>query len=45
MANEIFKMAFLVKKTKFAVSDPSLTEQELNKKTALYFRSLSENKK
>lgn len=44
-ANEMFKAAFLVKKTRFAEQNPHLTEEELNKKTALYFRELAERSK
>lgn len=44
-ANEIFKMAFLIKKAKFSSSDPNLTDSQLNQKTALYFRKISEKNK
>lgn len=44
-ANEMFKAAFLVKKTRFAQENPHLTEDELNKMTALYFRKLAEQNK
>ncbi len=43
-ADEMFKAAFILKKTRFADEDPQLSEQELNKKTAEYFRSLGEKK-
>ena len=41
MANEMFKAAFLVKKTKFKKESPKATEAEILKKTALYFANLS----
>lgn len=34
----------LIKKAKFSSSDPTLTDSQLNQKTALYFRKLSEKK-
>lgn len=42
-ANEMYKAAFTVKKQKFAQENPKLTEAELNRKTAEYFRHLAEN--
>lgn len=44
-ANEMFKAAFLVKKTRFAEQNPHLTDEEINKKTAQYFRELAERDK
>lgn len=44
-ANEMFKAAFLVKKTRFSQENPHLSEEELNKMTALYFRRLAEQNK
>jgi len=40
-ANEMFKSAFLIKKARFAEQEPSLSETELNQKTANYFKNLS----
>lgn len=39
-ANAMFKEAFLVKKTRFAKENPFLSESEINKLTADYFRNL-----
>ncbi|MGZ3775083.1 MAG: hypothetical protein ACXVCY_18935 [Pseudobdellovibrionaceae bacterium] len=44
-ANEMFKAAFPVKKTRFAQENPNLSEEEINKMTALYFRKLAEENK
>ena len=44
-ANEMFKTAFLVKKTKFSTHDSSLSDAELNKKTADYFKKINTVKK
>ena len=38
--NAMFKEAFMVKKTKFAKENPTLSETEINKMTAEYFKSL-----
>jgi hypothetical protein len=43
-ANEMFKTAFLVKKTKFSLENPKLNESEIMKITALYFKNLNEKK-
>jgi hypothetical protein len=43
-ANEMWKNAFLVKRTRFARENPGLSEAELNQMTANYFRKLSESK-
>lgn len=43
-ANEMFKDAFAMKRMRFAEANPDLSEEELNKKTAEYFRKLSEKK-
>ena len=43
-ANEMWKNAFVVKKTRFANENPQLSEDELNKITAAYFRKMSESK-
>jgi hypothetical protein len=40
MANQMFKDAFLVKKTRFSHEHPELSDIELNKMTANYFRNL-----
>jgi hypothetical protein len=42
-ANQMFKDAFLVKKSRFAVENPQLSEQEIYKMTADYFRNLPDN--
>ena len=44
-ANEMYKDAFLVKKTRFALQHPSLSDEQLNKMTALYFRKIAEAKR
>ena len=43
-ANQMFKDAFLVKKTRFSHLHPELSDQELHKLTAEYFRKLNEAK-
>ena len=43
-ANQMFKDAFLVKKTRFAHLYPELSDSELHKMTAEYFRRLNESK-
>ena len=43
-ANEMWKDAFLVKKTKFASENPGLSDEELTKMTAAYFRKMGESK-
>ena len=43
-ANEMWKDAFLIKKTRFATENPGLSDEELTKMTAAYFRKLSERK-
>jgi hypothetical protein len=43
MANQMFKDAFLVKKTRFSHLHPELSEQELHKMTAEYFRNLPDS--
>ncbi len=42
MADQMFKDAFLIKKTRFSHLHPNLTEKELTKMTADYFRNLNE---
>jgi hypothetical protein len=42
-ANEMYKAAFIVKKQKFTQENPKLSDAELNRKTADYFRRLAEN--
>jgi hypothetical protein len=44
-ANEMFKTAFQVKKSRIRTLNPELSDEDLNKKTALYFRNLSESQK
>jgi len=44
MANQMFKDAFLVKKTRFSHLHPELDDDHLNKMTANYFRKLNEEK-
>jgi hypothetical protein len=39
-ANEMYKMAFLVKKNKFSREFPKLTESEILQKTMKYFKEL-----
>lgn len=39
-ANAMFKDAFLVKRTRFAKENPGLTDTEIDKMTAEYFRNL-----
>lgn len=39
-ANAMFKNAFLMKKTRFAKENPSLSENEVDKMTADYFLHL-----
>ena len=43
MANEMFKAAFSVKKQKFHLKFPKLSEVELHKMTIAYFVELPEN--
>ena len=42
-ANEMFKTAFAVKKTQFLSQNPELSDAEITKKTAEYFKKLSES--
>lgn len=42
MADQMFKDAFLVKKTRFSHLHPELSDEELNKMTANYFKKLNE---
>ncbi len=44
LANQMFKDAFIVKKTRFSHLNPHLTDDELHKMTAEYFRKLNEEK-
>lgn len=44
LADQMFKDAFLVKKTRFFHIHPELSEEELQKMTAEYFRRLNEEK-
>jgi hypothetical protein len=41
-ADQMFKDAFLVKKTRFSHLHPHLSDEELTKMTAEYFRRLNE---
>ena len=43
MANTMFKEAFLVKRTRFAKENPHLSEFEIDKMTANYFRNLPDD--
>lgn len=45
LADQMFKDAFLVKKTRFSHLYPDLSDEELQKMTANYFRKLNEEKK
>jgi len=42
MADQMFKDAFLVKKTRFSHLHPELTDEEHTKMTANYFKKLNE---
>ena len=44
MADQMFKDAFLVKKTRFSHLHPHLSNEELHKLTVEYFRKLNEEK-
>ncbi len=44
-ADQMFKDAFLVKKTRFSHLYPHLSDQELQKATAEYFKNLNEKKR
>jgi len=43
MANQMFKDAFLVKKTRFSHLHPQLADEELHKMTVEYFRNLPDD--
>ncbi len=43
MANQMFKDAFLVKKTRFSKLHPELSDEELHKMTIEYFRNLPDD--
>ena len=45
IADQMFKDAFLVKKTRFSHLHPGLSDKELERMTADYFRKLNEEKK
>jgi len=45
LADQMFKDAFLVKKTRFSHLHPELSDEELNKMTAEYFKKLNEEKR
>lgn len=40
IANEMFKTAFQIKKHKFRLESPELSESEVQQKTADYFKNL-----
>lgn len=40
VANQMFKDAFIVKRTRFAAENPRLSERELDRLTAEYFAKL-----
>ncbi len=42
-ANAMFKEAFLVKKARFQKENPQLTDAELDRVTANYFRNLADD--
>ena len=44
-ANEMFKTAFAVKKMRFSILHPHLSELELTKFTAQYFRNMIDTSK
>ncbi|MCB0411377.1 MAG: hypothetical protein KDD22_02555, partial [Bdellovibrionales bacterium] len=43
IANQMFKEAFLVKKTRFSHLHPELSDEELHKMTIEYFRNLPDD--
>lgn len=43
-ANEIYRMAFLIKRTRFATEHPDLPAAEIDRLTARYFSSLPNSK-
>ncbi len=43
IANQMFKDAFLVKKTRFSHLHPELSDEELHKMTIEYFRDLPDD--
>lgn len=43
MANQMFKEAFLVKKTRFSKLHPELFDEELHKMTIEYFRNMPDD--
>ena len=43
MANQMFKEAFQVKKTRFSKLHPELSDEELHKMTIEYFRNLPDD--
>ena len=43
LANEMYKLAFTVKKQKFHLMFPHLNDAELNTKTATYLRELPQD--
>jgi SRSO17 transposase len=45
LANQMWKDAFLVKKTKLALENPNLSDLEIEKKTIEYFKSLNKRDK
>jgi hypothetical protein len=42
MADQMFKDAFLIKKTRFSHLYPNLSDEDLQKKTIDYFKKLNE---
>lgn len=44
LADQMFRDAFLVKKTRFSHLYPKLSDEELRKMTAEYFKSLNQDK-
>ena len=45
MANQMFKDAFLVKKTRFSKLHPQLSDEELHKMTVEYFKNLPDDER
>ena len=43
-ANEMYKQAFLVKRTRLAVANSAMSDAELDRMTVLYFSKLKEKK-
>ncbi len=42
-ANEMYKAAFFIKKTKFSNQNPKLSDSEIHRMTVLYFQNISKD--